>query len=1043
MPKTLVVPTWRNRLLDRLSRWPAVVLLSIALSPAASAATIGTVVPIGGHASDIALDEARGVVYVANYTANRIEVVSTRTRSIERSINVAPQPASLALSPDGRYLVITHLSNFETPNNSVTVLDLSGDGNVKRTFAFGTPPLGVAFGKDGLALIATTTDLLLFDPGTGEMISIDTVPGVTAKALPVPAPTFPRAIIRASMGVSADGETIVGTLEAENAEAKAVVFEYSVPLQQVAMAVWTAEPPLGPRVVSVDQNGSRFMTGWGLFHRAGFLLAQFPEPSGIFDIGSHVIDSARKIAYAQVTQAAQPETPAEPVCSTVGGVQVCVTPPATTTPTATPAGPPVLQVVDWDNLTVRERLQLPENLTGRSLLSSSGEVIYGVSDSGLLIIPVGPNVPRVTATQEDVLFRGSWCERRIMTQEINIVNPNGGQTDFRLSTTMPGVTFSPASGTTPANVKVMVDMNVFRNEKGTVSGLIEIQSSAAVNLPSPVRVLVNNREPDQRGTLVNIPGVLVDVLADPVRDRFYVLRQDKNQVLVYNSRNYTQMWDPLRTGNTPTSMAITFDKRYLIVGANNSQVAHVYNLDSLAFEKYIVFPSGHYPRSIAVSGAAILTASRVAGPEHTVDQIDFAKGIATTLPTLGVYENKIDGQAVLSSTPSGSSILMAEPTGRVMLYEANADTWVAARQDVKELSGAYAALSDERFVVGNILMNASLVKIQTFESASGLSSGFALVDGMGLRTTAPTQSSAGVIQRVNLSAPIIARPTRTSEAPVLATKETGGGFVRTLAPLPNRNGILSLSTSGLTVLPWEYDAAVADPLIQKVVSAADGSSGVAPGGLISIIGKDLAPVNLATSEIPLPTALGDSCMTVNGVLVPITFVSPTLINGQLPVDVSGKGTMVLRTPAGVSNTFTFNIQPAAPAAFHVDVQGWDTKMPTVVRATNNLIVTPTNPIHLDDWLVIYLTGLGATTPSVGSGMPGPGEPGLAETLEKPNVTLGGVPLPVAFAGLVPGEVGMYQINALVPFKEVPTGMEIPLTISQGAYTTTVNVRVVK
>lgn len=1043
MPKTLVVRTRRMHPFDQLSRWFFVVSLSILLASAAGAATLGSVVPIGGHASDIALDESRGVVYVANYTANRIEVVSTQTRSIQRSINVAAQPAALALSPDRRYLVVTHLSNFATPNNSVTVLDLSGDGNVKQTFAFGAPPLGVAFGNDGLALIATTTDLLLFDPASGQMITVDTVPDVTAKALPVPAPTYPRAIIRAAMAASGDGATIFGTLEARGEEDKAVLFEYSVPQQRVGMAVWTSQPPLGPRVVSADKTGSRFMTGWGLYHRQGFLLAQLPNASGVFDIGSHVFDSTKGLIYAQVTQTAQANTPPAPVCSTVGGVQVCVTPqtPQGTATPAAPAGPPVLQVVDSDNLTVRERWQLPENLTGRSLLSSAGDMMYGVSDSGLMILPLGDSVPRVMANQEDVLFRGSWCDRRVMTQEIQIVSPNGVKTDFSLSSTMAGVTFSPSSGTTPATVKVSVDTSGFQNERGTVSGLINISSSAAVNLAPAVRVLVNNREPDQRGTLINIPGTLVDVAADPVRNRFYVLRQDKNQVLVYDAGNYKQI-GTLRTGNTPMTMAVTFDKRYLITSADNSQVAHLYNLDTLQFEKYIVFPAGHYPRSIAVSGRAILAASRVAGPEHTVDRIQLW-GVATTLPSLGIYENKIDAQAVLSASPSGSNILMAEPNGRVMLYDANADTWVAARQDVKELSGAYAALSDDRFAVGNMLMNKSLVPVQTFESGSGLSSGFAVVDGLGLRTTAPTASSAGVIQRVNLTAPVSARPTRISEAPLLASAQPVVGFVRTLAPLPNRNGILSLSTSGLTVLSWEYDAAVADPLIQKVVSAADGSSGVAPGGLISVLGKDLAPVNLATSEMPLPTALGDSCMTVNGVLVPIVFVSPTRINGQLPVDVSGQGTLVLHTPAGVSNTFTFGIQSAAPAAFNVDVQGWDTQMPTVVRATNNLIVTPTNPVHYDDWLVIYVTGLGPTVPGVGSGLPGPAAPDLAEVLVKPQVTLGGVSLPVAFAGLAPGEVGVYQINAQVPFKEVPTGMEIPLTISQGSYTTTINVRVVK
>jgi uncharacterized protein (TIGR03437 family) len=432
----------------------------------------------------------------------------------------------------------------------------------------------------------------------------------------------------------------------------------------------------------------------------------------------------------------------------------------------------------------------------------------------------------------------------------------------------------------------------------------------------------------------------------------------------------------------------------------------------------------------------------VAGPEHTVDQIDLA-GFATTLPTLGIYQNSIDPQAVLSASPSGSNILLAEPTGRVMLYEADADTWVAARQDAESLSGTYGALSDDRFIVGNMLMNKSLVPVQTFGSGTGLSSGFAFVDGLGMRTTAPTSSSAGGIQRVDMSAPPIARPVRISEAPLLGSQETGEVFVRTLAPLPNRNGILSLSTSGLTVLSWEFDAETADPFVRKVVSAADGSEGVAPGGLISILGTDLAPVKLATSEIPLPTALGDSCMTVNGVLVPIIFVSPTAINAQLPVDVGGKGTMVLRTPAGVSNSFIFNIQSVAPAAFHVDVEGWDTGMPAIMRASNNLVVTPSNPVHYDDWLVIYVTGLGATMPGVASGMPGPDAPELAETLAKPQVTLGGVALPVAYAGLAPGQVGVYQINVQVPFKDVPTGMEIPLTIAQGTYKTTLNVRVVK
>jgi uncharacterized protein (TIGR03437 family) len=58
-----------------------------------------------------------------------------------------------------------------------------------------------------------------------------------------------------------------------------------------------------------------------------------------------------------------------------------------------------------------------------------------------------------------------------------------------------------------------------------------------------------------------------------------------------------------------------------------------------------------------------------------------------------------------------------------------------------------------------------------------------------------------------------------------------------------------------------------------------------------------------------------------------------------------------------------------------------------------------------------------------------------------KVTLAGVELPIAFAGLTPGQIGVYQINVVVPHW-VPKGMSQELNISQGGYTTTAIVRVV-
>src|SRR5437667_8558876 len=86
-------------------------ILAVVMSTTGWAGVFGRVVPIGGQASDIALDERRGVLYIANFTANRIEVLDTSDLSISRSINVNPLPGTLALSPNGRYLVIGHFGN--------------------------------------------------------------------------------------------------------------------------------------------------------------------------------------------------------------------------------------------------------------------------------------------------------------------------------------------------------------------------------------------------------------------------------------------------------------------------------------------------------------------------------------------------------------------------------------------------------------------------------------------------------------------------------------------------------------------------------------------------------------------------------------------------------------------------------------------------------------------------------------------------------------------------------------------------------------------
>ena len=990
------------------------------------AATFGTVVPITGPASDIALDESRGLLYIANFTANRIEVMSTADYSIRSSMNVAPQPGALAISFDSQFLLIAHYGNFTPPDpskNAITLINLNN--NTRQTFATGDPPLGVAFTADGEALIVTTTSFVMLDPVSGAMQVLATFANL-GQSLPTALGTFPSQVISAALATSADGSTVYGIASSGSAQA---FYRYQANGHQLFATGVVAVPTPLPRV-GVAADGSWCMIGQYRLDPSATLLAQFPNSAASTNIGGAAVDSKAGIIYAQILTAS-------PQTSTTTSTSPVTTPAATTAP----AAPPVLSLLAADNLTVQDTLSLPENIVGRAVLTAAGDVLYAVSDSGVTVLPVGKlkQYHRLAASASDVLALGSFCNRAVITQNLTITDPGGGQTDFQVGSNVTGVTVSPSSGMTPATVQVRVDPNAFQNQNGTVAVPLTISSTTAVNLPPTVRVLVNSRNPDQRGTLVDVPGNNVDILADPARSRFYVLQQDRNQVLVFDGATYQQI-AALRTSTTPTQMAITFDQMSLLIGHDNSQVVYVYDLNSFQQQASITFPPGHYPRSLAASGNAVLALVRNVGTggPGMIDRLDFGSRKATALPSLGIYVNSVNPSGVLTASPNGASILAAMPDGNVMLYDASADTFTVSRKDLSALQGPYAASSYNSYVIGNNWFNAALVPVGTLETSSGVPSGFAFVTQAGFRTTAPASSSPGVIERVDPTQAANMTPTAMAEAPLVPT--TAWPFSRTLAPLADQSAVISLSVSGFTVLPWSYDAAVAPPEITSVVNAADGTEPVAPGGLISVYGQQMSPVNIATQQIPLPTALGESCLTVNGIAVPMLFVSSQQINGQLPANVNGSATMTLRTPGGISDNFYLSILPAAPSIFRTGTAGPETGLATVFRDDNGELITPTNPIHPNDIITIYATGMGPTSPPVASGMPAPANP-LSSTTIAPAVTLGGVPLNVMYSGMVPGEVGVYQVNASIP-SGVPQGMNIPLVVAQAGSSTTLSVRVV-
>ena len=153
----------------------------------------------------------------------------------------------------------------------------------------------------------------------------------------------------------------------------------------------------------------------------------------ILNIGGNAIDSKAGIIYAQ--------NPTVSATTSTGS--------SSSTPAAQPASP-VLSILDVENLLVKESFSIPENITGRSILSAAGDILYTVSDSGVMVFPVGRmnQQHRVVASVRDVVARGTFCNRNMITQTIAITDTGGGNTDFQLSSNTQGVTISPSSGIT-------------------------------------------------------------------------------------------------------------------------------------------------------------------------------------------------------------------------------------------------------------------------------------------------------------------------------------------------------------------------------------------------------------------------------------------------------------------------------------------------------------------------------------------------------------------------------------------------------------------
>jgi uncharacterized protein (TIGR03437 family) len=218
-----------------------------------------------------------------------------------------------------------------------------------------------------------------------------------------------------------------------------------------------------------------------------------------------------------------------------------------------------------------------------------------------------------------------------------------------------------------------------------------------------------------------------------------------------------------------------------------------------------------------------------------------------------------------------------------------------------------------------------------------------------------------------------------------------------------------------------------------VVNVASYASSVAPGSIAAAFGSFLLTQLIAYSYVPLSNDVdGIYLLFGNGEPAPLFSASGGQVNLQVPWELAGQSqtTLTVLTQNGeTSAAQTVSLAPFAPAIFATNSQG--TGQGAILDSSYRL-VDSSNPGTSGSYILIYCTGLGPVSNQPQTGWPALATP-LSETPMTPKVTIGEVPAYVAFSGLAPGFVGLYQVNA-----QVPAGLagdnSTPVTISIGEVT---------
>ncbi|MDX2180113.1 MAG: beta-propeller fold lactonase family protein [Bryobacteraceae bacterium] len=1009
----------------------------------ANGATFGTEIEVPGGVADIVLDAPRNRLYLISLS-DRVTVYSITQRRVLSTITTGALPLAGAMSRDGSLLyVAAHNAS------AMNVIDLETLG-VVRTINLPARPEGVAVGGDGRVLISTIgagannalSVLLLFNPAeeaNRQLSSISVAPPAPAPPS-LPPVTGAARSNRSFLAASGDGSTIVGANVLANGSRTVFVYE-------VASATVLRSRNIGniSNVLSISNDGRKFMAGLTLFDSATLeILAQQNIANSPYFIAAN---TNFNLANTQGGSVFSPD----------GGTVYSAF-------NITTAGSLAqLMLSDPENLLIRAGIQLPRSLTGKLVLSPDGAGLYGISESGFMIVPIGTlsQQPIAQVDRTAVLLANDQCGAfaNLRSGRVAVRNEGRGALGAVTATlqiapggpatgaaTAPTVRSQPVAGGTDFEYTFSA---ANRTTLGTVNPFHDyaISATGAVNLPPQVRVFQNNRDTDARGEVIPIPvGIsaaegLTDLVYDAARQRVYISNSGLNRIEIYDIRTRALL-APVPVGQLPRSMALSFDGSRLYVANSGSEGISIVDLDLRRVIGRVRYPPIPLNAGVALVAPSIVVSTqsgplvmmsngtlwRVVGEDLVPRRLEAEVfGTATTLPA----------PRAMASTPNGEYAIVVAGNGIAYLYDASADRFIQSRQvftaaaTTGYIGGAAAGPRGTYFVVNGIPLNSALAPLSstaiTVNPIAGLTSVSATTYArlnQPLRANATAAIALPSVEVVDTQSGLILRRATVLESPTAVPALNGRSAVdsRTLALDASGTTAYALTISGLSIVPLDTPIVSDRPTPNNggIVSLSSYLPSFAPGSFISIFGRNFG-ADAAVGAAPYPTLLGGMCVTLNNTPLPLISTSSGQINAQIPANLTVaaaglNGAVLIRAvDRRVSSTAqTIRIARTAPGIF-----------PQVYDSQSGQQVTRENPTTRDRYLTLYGTGFGTQFDNIPLDADVDGIRRLVQVYIG-DPTIREAQMDVRWAGAIPGLPGIYQVNIYVPWYRLRG--ELPLTV---------------